>query len=259
MKKISLFSLLLVCLLQVVFSQKDSTLKIYELPPINTPFFDFDVIEHDFSLLPLNGGLFCPEWKAWYKIPEESIFQSVSFCASDSSMIYLGGNDKGAYIIRTRISYQARLRDSIPLPHKGIFFCKKFKGDIILYGGVTSGKFAVFQHTGGTSSEIFSLNGPVTNVQFIDKQTFYFRSGNSIYLYRKGYKPNLIFRSKHTIDGFAVDKNNNLYVSRKEGIFKIMHSSVKLVLPHVHGMMKVVDNQLYVLWFDRSMYVTYRM
>jgi hypothetical protein len=253
-----LFFILLVAI--DVYSQKDNVLKAFPLPEINTPVLDFEVVQQQLSLLPLNGGLFCPESGSWYKKPGKNIYQSLSFCPSDSSLIFVGGNDKGSYIVQTDLDPRLkRVRDSSQLPQKGIFLCKKFKGDTILYGGLTNGKYAVFRKTPGGITEIFSLKGLVAGIGFVDNRSFFFRTGNSIFFYREGHKPKLVFQSKQTIDGFAVDERHNLYISRKEGIFKIQRSAVQLVLPRVHGMIKISNGYLYVLWLDDSTYVSYKI
>lgn len=114
---------------------------------------------------------------------------------------------------------------------------------------MTGGHFSIYTYANKKNSPLFTFDNRIAGIQFINSHSFYFQVKNNIYLFSKGYAPKIIYASEHTIYGFCFDQQGNLYISRKEGIFKYMNSSVTLVLPFVTGILKVSGNKLYILSF----------
>lgn len=241
-------------------SQDSAQLKIYQLPALSTPLFDFENIENIFSLLPINGGLFCPESNSWYKIPDERKYMSVSYLSTDSSVTYSLRSDKGSYILHHQLTANLQLKvDSSWLTDAGFYFVKQINKDTVVYGGLTKGYYSVFQLTKQKSTLLFSYKGRINNIQIKDANSFFFQEGNKIFYFQKGYKPICIYSSKHFIDGFGFDLKMNLYISRKEGVFKIKKQTASLVLPFIHGPLKINGNYLYVLSLQESEFVRLRL
>lgn len=240
-------------------AQDTARIKTFELPNIKTIIFDFEIVEDIFSLIPVNGGLFCPESNSWYRVPDNRIYQSVSYDPADSSVSYSILADKKMYISTSRIEEGRRQTDSVWIKTPGIYFVKRINRDTTIFGGYSNNSFSVFQLTDSKETLLFSFKGKLSNLQFESSSSFFFQYGNKIYYFKKGFQPLCIYSSKHNIDGFTFDKKGSLYISRKEGIFRIKRETVELVLPYAHGMLKVTDNFIYVLSVDNNTFVRYQL
>lgn len=246
---------LLILSYQAYGQSKTGSVQSFNIPPVHSVFFDFEILDSSYTLVPVNGGLFCPESQSWYEVPGERIFNAVNYYRPTHTMNFSVLNHKNSYIIRTKTDPSDKVqKDSFKTSTTGIYFCKQLDADTLIYGGMTGGRFSVYTYTNKKVSKLFSFNNRIAGIQFINSHSFYFQVKNNIYLFSKGYAPKIVFASEHTIYGFCFDPVGNLFISRKEGIFKYMSNSVTLVLPFVTGFLKLAGNQLYILSFqDRVM------
>ena len=246
-----IFIFLLVLVQQVYGQSKIGSVQTFNIPAIQSVFFDMEILDSNYTLVPVNGGLFCPEKQSWYKTPDERLFNSVSYFQPSNTMNYSVLNNKSSFIIRTSTDNSGKaVKDSFRTAKTGVFFCKQLDADTLIYGGMTDGRFTLYTYSGKKSAKLFNFNNRITGIQFINSHSFYFQVKNNIYFFSKGYAPKIIFASEHIIYGFCFDSRGNLYISRKEGIFKYMGNSVSLILPFVTGFLKLTGNKLYILSFQ---------
>lgn len=247
---------LLVLVQQVYGQSKIGSVQTFNIPSIQSVFFDIAILDSNYTLVPINGGLFCPEKQYWYKTPDERLFNSVSYFLPSNTMNYSVLTDKSSFIIRIRTDNSGKaVKDSFKTDKKGVFFCKQLDTDTLIYGGMTDGRFSLYTYSDKKSTKLFNFNNRITGIQFINSHSFYFQVKKNIYFFSKGYAPRIIFASEHTIYGFCFDSQSNLYISRKEGIFKYMGNSVSLILPFVTGFLKLTENKLYILSFQDNVMI----
>jgi len=235
----------------------NAALKLYELPTIKSSLLKCEVLNDTTTLITLNAGLFCPENNSWYHLDSSkltfgiSFFQKqelmgISYCDSLSSSIVLYSDNK---IIKT-----------INLREKGLYDVHIISADSILYYGISSKKaFIVNLLTGETETNLIKLEKNVDDV-FIDNTGFiYLLLDNNIFIYKQGFKPRLIFSLTDKIYGFTIDQNNNLYISKKEGIFKYSSNTASLILPRAKGRIYIFDHMLYVIEVEKNSFIKYRL
>jgi len=253
------FLVFFLTMLQDLSAQDSSKVTVYPLPAHISSLFGFENIENSFSMVPLNGGIYCPEINRWYLVPNRRDYLSVSYSPEDSTVSFSVFSNKGSYIKTSRIKNARKSIDSFFLPSKGLYFVKRLKKDIIIYGGITSGHYKVYQLASQKSTLLFSYLGSITNLQVIAQDMFFFQVGKRIFIFKKGYKPKCVFASSGFIDGFCVDSKMTLYISRKEGVFRFKHRTASLILPYHHGTLKINGRYLYLLSFQESEFIKMRL
>ena len=242
---------LLILLAQQAYGQsRVGQVQTFPIPDIHSVFYDLEILDSSYTLVPIDGGLFCPEQQCWFVPPGQRLINAVSFFRPSNVMNYSVLDSKSSYIISIWPDGLQKVRkDSFQTVYNGIFFCKQLDADTLLYGGMTGGHFSIFTYSNKKNTRLFGFDNRIDGIQFINSHSFYFQVKNNIYLFTKGHSPKIIYSSQYMIYGFCVDSKGNLYISRKQGIFKYMNNSVTLVLPFVTGILRLSGNTLYILSF----------
>jgi hypothetical protein len=247
----------------ITYRLLDSTLK-YKVEEINypksgDPLINFAVVPTGVILLPMQGGIFMPNFNTWYLEPSKEPLLSVSPDIEKNNLYYSKNFSNTSFILLARKNNNKTEVVITDTFMKGFYNVIATGNGAYYVWGLNAKGFHIWQRSKNKRDLIFESNRPITAFTAINASSCLMCWDQKLMLLRKGKQPEVLDTLAQQADGIAVDGSGSIFVSAGNFIYKISATNnFYPVLGGIHGILQYLDGKLYVLWQEKREIVVFK-
>lgn len=236
------------------------TYKDYNYPAVKSLLINFSVLAPGIIMLPLQGGIYMPNFNSWYLKPSKEPLLSASTNLADATLYYCKNLLDLSMILqvsKNNNTNQVTVVDTFELGFYNVITAGHETYYVI---GLNAKGYHIWERENGKRQLLFESNKPISAFTAINKDAYIMCWDKKLVLMRKGSKPVVLGAFETAADGIAVDGNGKIFVSSGNMIYRIeSKDKFKPLLAGIHGVLQYFSGKLYVLWQEKSKIIAFNL
>ncbi len=238
----------------------DSTLtyKDFNYPKIKYPLISFSVMQPGIIMLPLQGGIYMPNFKTWYLKPGKEPLLSVSPDVKTGTLYYCKNLPNLSMILRVTKENNINSVAVVDTFPRGFYNVVSTGQNSYFVMGLMAQGYGIWQRKGKDLNLIFESKEPITAFSAIDQYACLICCNKKLLLLKKDEQPTNFGSMEIAADGIAVDGNGEIYLSSGNFIYRIISQDKFIpIAAGLHGYLQYSDGKLFVLWQEKSKVIAF--